>query len=211
MVTLFEYSSACTVQYIVQPLLHGYSTVLIRCRRWYTTLCQTLSVSKNLCVARTMPVNAFDKCLGPPYPLAIDDTPTRASQVPRSLQPTCSIRGQGRRDHDQFSHLENLQRCRDTLTSKQLGWSTTASIVRSKRCSTRVKAWGEDERTWRLVHSLQFEEGRSVRQHNSPRLWKVLVSFGSGLRSQREGAAHHRPRRGTPSKTEKSGKQSKTG
>ena len=37
---------------------------------------------------------------------------------------------------------------------------------------------------------------------SSPRLWKVLVSFDGGLRSQRARAAHHRPRLGTPSKTE---------
>ena len=54
------------------------------------------------------------------------------------------------------------------------------------------------------VHSLQLEEGRSavVSCISSPRLWKVLVSFDGGLRSQRARAAHHRPRRGTPSKTE---------
>ena len=53
------------------------------------------------------------------------------------------------------------------------------------------------------VHSLQLEEGRSaVVSISSPRLWKVLVSFDGGLRSHRARAAHHRPRRGTPSKTE---------
>ena len=36
------------------------------------------------------------------------------------------------------------------------------------------------------VQSLQLEEGRSaVVSISSPRLWKVLVSFDSGLRSQR--------------------------
>ena len=38
------------------------------------------------------------------------------------------------RDHDQCSHLENLERCRDPLVCKQLGWSKTSSIV---CCSTR--------------------------------------------------------------------------
>ena len=53
------------------------------------------------------------------------------------------------------------------------------------------------------VHSLQLEEGRSaVVSISSPRLWKVLVFFDGGLRSQRARAAHHRPRPGTPSKTE---------
>ena len=36
------------------------------------------------------------------------------------------------------------------------------------------------------VHSVQSEEGRSaVDSINSPRLWKVLVSYDSGLSSQR--------------------------
>ena len=60
------------------------------------------------------------------------------------------------------------------------------------------------------VHSLQLEEGRSaVVSISSPRLWKVLESFDGGLRSQRARAAHHRPRRGTPSKTEHVEKKSK--
>ena len=49
------------------------------------------------------------------------------------------------------------------------------------------------------VHSLQLEEGRSaVVSISFPGLWKVL----GGSRSQRARTAHHRPRRGTPSKTE---------
>ena len=53
------------------------------------------------------------------------------------------------------------------------------------------------------VHSLQSEEGRSaVVGISTPRLWKVLEAFDGGLRSQRTRAAHHRPRRGIPSKTE---------
>ena len=53
------------------------------------------------------------------------------------------------------------------------------------------------------VHSLQLEEGRSAGVSiSSSRLWDVLVSFDGGLRSQRARAAHHRPLRGKPSKTE---------
>ena len=53
------------------------------------------------------------------------------------------------------------------------------------------------------VHRLQLEEGRSaVVSISSPGLLKVLVSFDGGLKSQRARAAHHRPRRGTASKTE---------
>ena len=74
-----------------------------------------------------------------------------------------------------------------------------------------VHARGEDESSWRLrgeevdfcvtndgVHSLQSEEGRSaVVGTNTPRLWKVLVSFDGGFRSKRAP-----PARDTPSKTE---------
>ena len=53
------------------------------------------------------------------------------------------------------------------------------------------------------VHSLQLQEGRSaVVSISSPKFWTVLVSLDGGLRSQRGRAAHHRPRRGTPSKTQ---------
>ena len=53
------------------------------------------------------------------------------------------------------------------------------------------------------VHILQLEEGRSaVVSISSPRLQKVLMSFGGGLRPERARAADHHPRRGTPSNTE---------
>ena len=177
------------------------------------------------------------------YLLAIDDAPTRASQVPRSCgsqtrpgqyeakdacggfcpaRPRCrrsnhvcetqETQAPGR-DYDHCSHLENLERCRDPLVWKQVGWSKTASIVRgsSRRSRTRGAKMsgrgGYEERRWTLcdghgVHSLQLEEGRSAAVSMSfPRLWKVLVSFDSGLRSRRVRAASHRPR-GTPSTTE---------
>ena len=117
------------------------------------------------------------------------------------------------RDYDHCSHLENLERCRDPLVWKQVSWSKTASNVRGSTRRSRTRGakmsgrGGYEEKRWTLcdghgVHSLQLEEGRSAAVSMSfPRLWKVLVSFDSGLRSRRVRAASHRPR-GTPSTTE---------
>ena len=76
--------------------------------------------------------------------------------------------------------------------------------------NTEVAHAREDEWSWKLrkeeddgVHNLHSKRGRSaVVSIRSPGLWKVLLSFDSGLRSQRARAAHHLTRRGTPSKTE---------
>ena len=81
-------------------------------------------------------------------------------------------------------------------------------VVQHKRSRTHGEKMsgrgGHEETRWTLCNGWwRTQLTTRVRQHTSPGLWKVLMYLHNGLNSQRARAAHHRPRRGTASTTDK--------